>query len=71
MMAASGSGGNNLMTYHEFVAAEQLQQAAEGKTKNFLRNKQHSTIINNILGVASFFVEFHSNFSLWISAIIV
>ena len=45
MMAASGSGGNNLMTYHEFVAAEQLQQAAEGKTKNFLRNKQHSTII--------------------------
>ena len=31
MMAASGSGGNNLMTYHEFVAAEQLQQAAEGK----------------------------------------
>ena len=63
MMAASGSGGNNLMTYHEFVAAEQLQQAAEGKTEIY--------IIQLLLGVASFFVEFHSNFSLWISAIIV
>ena len=59
------------MTYHEFVAAEQLQQAAEGKTKNFLRNKQHSTIINNILGVASFFVEFHSNFSLLLTSAII
>ena len=24
------SGGNNLMTYHQFLAAEQQQQAAEG-----------------------------------------
>ena len=71
MMAASGSGGNNLMTYHEFVAAEQQQQAAEGKTKNILRNKQHLTIIHDILGVASFFCRFHSNFSLLTSAIIV
>ena len=46
MMAASGSGGNNLMTYHEFVAAEQ-QQAAEGKTKSILRNKHHSTLIGS------------------------
>ena len=45
-MAASGSGGNNLMTYHEFVAAEQ-QQAAEGKTKSILRNKHHSTLIGS------------------------
>ena len=46
MMAASGSGGNNLMTYHEFVAAEQLQQAAEGKTEIY--------IIQLLLGVSQY-----------------
>ena len=33
MATAGSTGGNNLMTYHEFVAAEQLQQqqATEGE----------------------------------------
>ena len=33
MATAGSTGGNNLMTYHEFIAAEQLQQqqATEGE----------------------------------------
>ena len=35
------SGGNNLMTYHQFLAAEQQQQAAEGGPQIFQSDSCH------------------------------
>ena len=55
------------MTYHEFVAAEQQQQAAEGKTKSILRNKNHSTLIwSGIIFCRIYFELFSFDFIVFI-----